>query len=301
MTLGIYAGETTPLAGGAHTLIETIKAEIASSNCPHDIVVFFSDSTSAAEIRVGRVLNVNMHKRNRGSLVVRAKRKLPRLIGSSARADWFDGLLRDCRIDLLWILGPYNREVSVPYIFTVWDLAHRVLPFFPEFRSAGWTWEARENTYQKMLYKASYIVTGNEAGKREILENYPVHPGKICVVPFPVPRTCYEARSLPPSIDGIHEPFVFYPAQFWAHKNHVVLVNALRYLRDEKGVRVNCYFAGSDSGNQHHVQMRINETGMGDQIRILGFVDDTTLRFLYEKALAMTFVSLLGPNNLPPL
>jgi glycosyltransferase involved in cell wall biosynthesis len=38
-----------------------------------------------------------------------------------------------------------------------------------------------------------------------------------------------------------------------------------------------------------------------EQIKILGFVDYSTLMYLYKNALAMVYVSLLGPNNLPPL
>ena len=124
---------------------------------------------------------------------------------------------------------------------------------------------------------------------------------KVVVVPFPIPDACYKSLEVPETMPGIAQPFVFYPAQFWAHKNHVVLIQALRYLREEKGIKVNCYFVGSDQGNQAYVQKRIDESRLDDQIRILGFVDDVTLRYLYKNALALAYVSLLGPNNLPPI
>jgi glycosyltransferase involved in cell wall biosynthesis len=299
--LGIYVGATKPMMGGAHTLIETIRRDIASSSSSHERVIFFEDESSEQELIVGGIKHVNVTVRASRSLAVRAKRKALNLVRKGIEPDRFNMLLKKERIDLLWIAGPFDLDISVPYIFTVWDLGHRMAPFFPEVSNLGWSWEARESMYQKMLYKASYVVTGNNAGKQEILANYPVNADKIKVVPFPIPDSCLESIPLPESRTEIAEPFIFYPAQFWAHKNHVILIKALRYLRDEKDMKVNCYFAGSDTGNQRYVQQRIDECRLGDQVKILGFVDDSTLRYLYTKALAMTFVSLLGPNNLPPL
>jgi glycosyltransferase involved in cell wall biosynthesis len=301
MRLGIYTGRNRLAAGGADTFIETIRNDIASQPTQHERVVFFEDSDSEGELFQGEVRYVNTVEQRSHSLPARAIRKALNWMPKPGKPNRLDKLLRKERIDLLWIPGPFCLEVSVPYIFTVWDLGHRVAPFFPELGNVGWTWEDREMTYEKMLYRASYVVTGNEEGKREILENYKIDAAKIRVVPFPVPESCKKEVSLPESLPGISQPFIFYPAQFWAHKNHVVLLKALRYLRDERNVNLNCYFVGSDQGNRRYVQKKIDEYNLGNQVQTLGFVDYITLRYLYKKALAMTFVSLLGPNNLPPI
>ncbi len=301
MRLGIYTGGKQPGVGGANTLIETIRKDTASSTCLHEKIAFFDDEGAAPEILDGGVRYVNITEKISRSLTARLKRKALKLVRKPLRPKQLDDYLKREKIDLLWISVPFRLDISVPYIFTVWDLGHRMTPFFPEVSTVGWTWEAREATYQKMLYRASYVVTGNDEGKREILANYPMNAEKIKVVPFPVPESCNRQLVLPESVPGIVEPFIFYPAQFWAHKNHVILVKALNYLRAEKHININCYFVGTDQGNQDFIQRQIADCRLGDQIKILGFVDEVTLRFLYKKAFAMTFVSLLGPNNLPPL
>src|SRR4051794_29913717 len=48
------------------------------------------------------------------------------------------------QLDLMWFLGPGHSSVRIPYITTVWDLQHRVRPYFPEVSTTGWTWEARD-------------------------------------------------------------------------------------------------------------------------------------------------------------
>jgi glycosyltransferase involved in cell wall biosynthesis len=60
-------------------------------------------------------------------------------------------------------------------------------------------------------------------------------------------------------------------------------------------------FTGSDKGNAGHVFGKINELGLHDQVHMLGFVPREDLRALYSEALALTFASFFGPDNIPPL
>jgi glycosyltransferase involved in cell wall biosynthesis len=161
--------------------------------------------------------------------------------------------------------------------------------------------EEREETYQNMLSHATFIITGNETGKREILANYAINQEEIHIIPFPIPDFCFEQTALSGISLNIKFPFVFYPAQFWAHKNHIVLIDAIAWLRDKKNIIVNCYFVGSDKGNLNYINSIISKYKLGNQIFVLGFVEQQTLIYLYKHALAMTYVSLMGPNNLPPL
>lgn len=301
MKIGIYTGRTSPTSGGAHTLIETIRNDILSMKSGHEIVFLFEENSPTTGFFENGIKYINFFSPNMMSFFSRAKRKLLKLVGKYKIESPLDNALIRENVDILWILGPYNVKVSIPYIFTVWDLGHRSQPHFPEVSTEGWTWNSREETYQSMLYRASYVITGNEAGKKEILENYPMNPDKIKIVPFPVPHFCYEELEIPNNIEGIKKPFVFYPAQFWAHKNHIALVEAIEYLRISRRLEVNCYFVGSDQGNAGYIDQSISSRKLDGQIRNLGFVDTATLRYLYKNALAMTFVSLLGPNNLPPL
>jgi glycosyltransferase involved in cell wall biosynthesis len=298
MRIGVFAGDTIPTAGGAHTLIESIRNEIRTSSAKHEVVFFFSDHRAPADSDRDGFRYVNFADR---SAVSRLAGKICRKLGIKVERNGLNEAAMAEGIDLLWVLGPYEFFLEVPYAYTVWDLGHRIRPCFPELNYTGWTWERRESTYRNMLFKATFVITGNEAGKREILENYPMSADKVKVVPFPVPDFCAAGAIEPRAIPGLAEAFFFYPAQFWAHKNHMVLIEAVRYLRDEKGARIDCYFVGSDQGNKPYIEKKIAEYGLGDSIRILGFVEREELVYLYLKAIAMVFPSLLGPNNLPPL
>jgi glycosyltransferase involved in cell wall biosynthesis len=125
------------------------------------------------------------------------------------------------------------------------------------------------------------------------------------VIPFPTPSFARDKAPLEiprehlPS--GVTGEFLFYPAQYWAHKNHFHLLEAVQILCREhqwNGVLVCC---GSDKGNLGYLKERAAEFGIVDRVRFLGFVNQSELLALYRHALALTFVSYFGPDNLPPL
>jgi glycosyltransferase involved in cell wall biosynthesis len=275
MRIGICTGRFQPAAGGGFSLVNTIIKEISESNKNHQFILFSREPAKQRVYIENGITYVSSWNNHRD----------------------FNTIVESHNVDLLWLLGPFNMNLTVPYIFPIWDLGHRVLPYFPEMQP----WQAREDLYQKMLYKATYIIVGNETGKKELLENYSVNQNKIRIVPFPISDFCNENIEIPQSLSYIKSPFIFYPAQFWAHKNHIAILEALCYLRDVKNLLVNCYFTGSDYGNLQYIQNKINELKLENQVSILGFVDLPVLRFLYKKALALVYVSVLGPNNLPPL
>ena len=64
-------------------------------------------------------------------------------------------------IDLVWFLAP-NQVIEqvrdVPFVMTVWDLAHREVQGFPEFNS-GRGWSRRESWYTNNIGRAFHVVT----------------------------------------------------------------------------------------------------------------------------------------------
>ncbi|MBK9292963.1 MAG: glycosyltransferase family 4 protein [Oligoflexia bacterium] len=97
-----------------------------------------------------------------------------------------------------------------------------------------------------------------------------------------------------------NDPFVFYPAQFWSHKNHASLLETVALLKS-KNKKINCVLVGSDKGNLAHIKNLVAKLNIKDQIIFPGFVTREELIALYQNTLAMVYPSLCGPENLPPL
>lgn len=94
--------------------------------------------------------------------------------------------------------------------------------------------------------------------------------------------------------------YIYYPAQFWAHKNHVYIIDALSILRS-KGIYLTAVFSGSDQGNLNNVLEYAKKTGVYDLVRYIGFAPEDEIYSLYKNALAVVMPTFFGPTNIPPL
>ncbi len=212
--------------------------------------------------------------------------------------------LKANNIEVVWNITPNCLTLNIPYITTVWDLQHRLQPYFPEV-SQGGEWEKREKHYQTILKRATYIITGTQTGKSEIEKFYQVSPERIAILPFPTPEFNQKINSINPeeiqNKYNLPEKYLFYPAQFWPHKNHIALILALENLSQLYEITLPVVFVGSDKGNKVFIEGKIDELKMNNQVYFLGFVPENDLISLYRNAFALIFLTFFGPDNLPPL
>jgi glycosyltransferase involved in cell wall biosynthesis len=208
-------------------------------------------------------------------------------------------------LDVVWYLDPPAEVLTVPVFATVLDLAHRQHPFFPEVSVKDWVWSEREGYYAEVLPRAARILVGTQTGKNQIIRCYGVNPANVIVNPFPTPVLAPSAETLRHdevlTRHGLSPGYLFYPAQFWPHKNHVNLLLALKYLETAHGLTPVLVLTGSDKGNLPHVVQVIDELALGKRVHILGFVPGTDMASLYQNAAALVYPSFFGPDNLPPL
>ncbi len=234
-----------------------------------------------------------------------------RLPMRSLELNWLDRSLEDMGADLVYFTCPsYLALVTVrfSYLFTVWDLSHRDEPDFPEVRANG-EFERREQIYQHALKKATGIVVDSAGGRDNVIRRYGIDEDRVHVIPFsPAVGTMLseEELSQPERYVDIKAKYslscdyVYYPAQFWPHKNHVYLLRGLRSLEDRFGIKVGAIFSGRDFGNMAHVRAVASDLGLSDRIRFAGFVPDVELPCLYRQSIALAMPTYFGPTNLPP-
>lgn len=209
--------------------------------------------------------------------------------------------------DFIWFLGAGAELTDKPYMTVVWDLQHRVTPWFPEMGARG-TFDHRELWHSWFLRRAAVIVTGTETGRAEIERYYQVGPERVAILPHPTPQFALDAppddgsgRSEITRLGLGQRPYLLYPAQFWPHKNHVNLILALERLRADHGLDVDLALVGSDKGNRALVERTAASHGLSERVHFLGFVSRPALIALYRNAAALAYASWCGPENLPPL
>ena len=223
-------------------------------------------------------------------------------------------VFKDHRIELIISPAPARYfEWGVPYIMAIHDLQHRLQPHFPEV-SVGDIWKSREYLFRNGVRYAENILVDSEVGKEDVLNFYGdyISPDQVRPLPFlpfyrpdgkeitEVGKRQVQAKySLP-------DNFLFYPAQFWLHKNHSRLIHAVHILRSVHKVDTPLVLAGSNSGGLegrdvvfNNAMLLAEQLGIKDLVRYIGYVPDNDMPFLYSMAKALTMPTFFGPTNIP--
>lgn len=216
-------------------------------------------------------------------------------------------LIRD-GVDLVYFVSPSSAALSLQllnYIWTLWDVCHRDFPEFPEVRSFG-ELDRREHLYETTLKRAYSVITNCEELKNKIIKNYSVDGERIVVVPLEPSIQCAtnQEKTLAPDIlkhYNLDPGYLFYPSQFWSHKNHIRLLRSLVIFKERHGHCPSCVFSGSQKGNLDIVSSFVREFHLEDVVRFLGFVPSEHMPALYRSSGALVMTSYFGPVNMPPL
>jgi len=236
--------------------------------------------------------------------------------GVNARARDFFSMHR---INLLIYPAPQTLsfECGIPYIMAIHDLQHRLQPEFPEV-SAGQIWKSREYLFRNGVRYALGILVDSKVGKEDVLTFYGEHISSehVYILPFlPAHRLCEDGitddqKETVRKRYQLPERYLFYPAQFWLHKNHSRLIHAIHQLRVRYKADTPLILVGSNSGGPKEEARELvfqnsmflaEQLGVRDLVHYLGYVPDEDMPVLYSMATALTMPTFFGPTNIPVL
>jgi glycosyltransferase involved in cell wall biosynthesis len=170
---------------------------------------------------------------------------------------------------------------GTPLVQTLLDVQHLDLPhlFSPAERLY------RRHYYDGAARRATAVITISEFAKKQIVSHLGLDPEHVFVAPLGVGLTTFTPNF------GDREPFVYYPARGWPHKNHQRLIEAMTILRET------------------HPDLRLVLTGgaldslgaVPEWVEVRGLVPSAEVGRLYRTASALVFPSLYEGFGLPPL
>jgi glycosyltransferase involved in cell wall biosynthesis len=209
------------------------------------------------------------------------------------------------KTSLVYFIGPslYSLQLNkLNYIFTLFDLAHRDNPEFDEVRIFN-EFENREKLYKRVLSKSYLTLTDSEdlSSKASLL--YGIDKSRFISMPFsPSPDLNYNSISIGEvaEIYKLPKQYFYYPAQFWAHKNHYRILEALFNLK-KRNINFHLVLSGGDKGNLDYILTIITSFGLNDFVHIIGLVPSNHMKALYQGSVALIMPTYFGPTNLPPL
>ncbi len=204
----------------------------------------------------------------------------------------------------LWIFpnqDSFPCQVPVRSLYAIFDLNHRYARGFPELSGNG-RYRYREQYLRASCKLADGILVDSEVSKQQVRESYAIPSGKIFVLPFIPPHYIFEnARFYNENfLKELPEKYIFYPAQFWAHKNHISLLRAINKIKNVFP-DIHLILVGAKHNSYLSVTQEIEKLGLQNQVHILGYVEDRYLPELFKRARAMVMPTYCGPTNIPPL
>lgn len=204
----------------------------------------------------------------------------------------------------LWIFPSqdvWSYQVKVPALAAIHDLMHRYERRFPEVSSEG-EYEKREKHYSNMCKEAGGILVDSVVGLRQVHESYGVPKEKIFVLPYIPPRYVYENKVREDFDEKYNLPgkFIFYPAQYWEHKNHIRLIKAVNTLKEEIP-DIQLVLVGSRKNNYETAYRTVEGLNLQDNVHFMGYVPDNDIPEFYRRARALVMPTFFGPTNIPPL
>lgn len=318
MKLGIYVSSFRMGGGGYQykiTLLESLERHY-----PDSVVIFINESDNSQPFE--RFLNTGWKLEKIPQKILRDSRKATANYFASNGIDVVcPGVQREARdfflkhkIDLLIFSLPADFPFmwGIPYIMPVHDLQHQLQPEFPEV-SAGGEWHRREYMFRNAIRYAQGILVDSDVGKEDVLTFYDEYIPSERVYPLPfVPayrpeQGMTEARKIAVRNQyQLPERYLFYPAQFWLHKNHSRLVHAIHQLRAVHGIDAPLILVGNDKVQAgglifQNAMFLAEQLGVKDLVRHLGYVPDEDMPLLYSMATALTMPTFFGPTNIPVL
>ena len=187
------------------------------------------------------------------------------------------------------------------YIYTLFDLCHRDQPEFPEVSDYR-VFQKRERAFIRDLPRAISVLVDSDIGKDNVISHYGLKADRVHVYPFKPSISIKDPKKINIKEKySLNCDYIFYPAQFWPHKNHIYILEALKHLRDTTGVTIGAIFAGGDKGNLQHIRQSALEMKISDSVVFAGYVENDEIPSLYSQAFALVMPTYFGPTNLPPL
>lgn len=201
------------------------------------------------------------------------------------------------KLDALFIMQRSGYLESIPVEKRIYWIPDFQDKHYPEFFTSDGLAKKHERS-QWIADNAQNIIFSSESVKKDWEQFYPQYKGKTKVVHFAVTHREFESLDIIKLRDKFRLPekYFFSPNQFWAHKNHMVVIHAAEMLK-KQGKPVIIAFSGKENDNRNpgyteKLKAYVKENDLEDVIRFLGFLDRREQLKLMKHAVAVIQPSL---------
>ena len=188
-----------------------------------------------------------------------------------------------------------NFENVIGKYYWIPDFQQNHLPHLFTKRSL----KGRTQNINEMIESNIPIVFSSQNSLDDFHRFYPHGKNKVYVIPFVcILNQDYKKLHIDELCKkfNIDRQYLTSPNQFWIHKNHIVVLKALKILK-ERDIKTQVVFTGKEFDDRNpeyfpSLQKFVVDNDLGDYVRFLGFIDRDEQLKLMSESLAVIQPSL---------
>jgi FkbM family methyltransferase len=210
------------------------------------------------------------------------------------------GLLHDLGADLLFCPfgAPTYHEAGIPAVCTIHDLQYKTYPqFFTPEDMAHRDW-----MFIEACRKATVLASVSEYSRSSAIRHGDLDPGRIRAIPHRLALRTQPGKD--PNVLGnlglAPQRYLIYPANFWKHKNHEMLLTAFGMARHRglpEGFQLVC--TGAPGERQAWLGAAVRAMGLEGKVLFPGYVPNEALATLISASAGLVFPSLYEGFGMP--
>ena len=184
-----------------------------------------------------------------------------------------------------------GKSFSCSWVGWIPDFQHKRMPQFFSHREI----RERDECFRQITREADHIIVGSQDAYGDLIRWFPTVPDRVSVFPFvSVPaEDWYESdpREIVRHF-GLPAKYLIFPSQFWIHKNHTCLFEAMRLLADGLCPDIALVCTGREHDYRHPEYARklladLKSFGLERNVHCLGLLPRHTQIQLVRAAVAV--------------
>jgi glycosyltransferase involved in cell wall biosynthesis len=305
--------ESHGLNGGAGLVATTLVRHLGALAPELDITLLTADashaelaSLEAPNVRrdcviAGRTSRSVARTLADGLLPAGARARLKRAYWSLRTSQKYARLTEDLGADLLLcpFTAPYFWRPGLACVSIVYDLQYLTYPefFTPEQRLN------RQQHIQDACVRSDRVVCISEYVRKTLLAHLDVSAERVVTIPLGLLQELRGAHTAVVGTLGLSEgQFLLYPANFWPHKNHTTLFEALRiYRQQHPDSQLKLVCTGAPNALMRTLELAAESQFPSGTVVFAGYVPEAALASLLEACTAVIYPSLYEGFGMPIL
>ncbi|SOE64253.1 Glycosyltransferase involved in cell wall bisynthesis [Burkholderia sp. YR290] len=215
-------------------------------------------------------------------------------------------LLSDLKVDLLFcpFTAPTYWEPGIPTVCTIYDLQYKTYPefFAPEDVAH------RSQTFVDASRRATALAAISDYSRQSAIVHGELDPSRIRTIHLRMaqritPESGQSSVEVLERLGLARQRYLIFPANFWKHKNHEMLLTAFGMACADGGLPadIKLICTGAPGARQEWLKSAASGMNLSDRVVFPGYLPNAELAALISNCIGVVFPSLYEGFGLPVL